>query len=169
MRGLYGKSPGVYTPLPMNRRVQSGFTLVEIIIVVLIIGLLAVVAIPAFMTARNRSRVSQFVNDLRLCIDYVEMYAMEHGDYPRDRMPRQPPDGLTDHVRRLDWREPTPVGGSWDWDHDAVGIGAGVTVIGSGVSVELLRLVDERIDDGNLTTGNFRRTAAGGHSYVVED
>ena len=146
-----------------------GFTLVEIMIVIGIIGLLAAFAIPAFLKARRESRVSRYISDLRVAIDSFEMYAMENGDYPPDRSPSQVPAGLEDYLRRFDWRAPTPIGGRWDWDHNSVGITAGVTVIGPDISMPCLRRVDERLDDGVLTTGTFRRTNAGGYSFVMID
>lgn len=44
---------------------QKGFTLVEIMIVVAIIGLLAAIAIPNFVTARDNARVNACINNLR--------------------------------------------------------------------------------------------------------
>lgn len=46
-------------------RNQKGFTLVEIMIVVAIIGLLAAIAIPNFVTARDNARVNACINNLR--------------------------------------------------------------------------------------------------------
>jgi type II secretory pathway pseudopilin PulG len=138
-------------------------------VVVMIIGLLASIAIPAFAKARNESRIARYLNDIRLALDYIEMYAMEHGSYPPDRQPRQAPDRLEDYVKGLDWSEDTPLGGRWDWDCNSVGIAAGVTVIGATASLTDLELVDRKIDDGNLLTGRFRRTGAGGYTYVVAD
>ena len=44
---------------------KSGFTLVEIMIVVAIIGLLAAIAIPSFVNARTRSQQNACINNLR--------------------------------------------------------------------------------------------------------
>ncbi|MBT3294551.1 MAG: type II secretion system protein [Verrucomicrobia bacterium] len=147
----------------------DAFTLVEIMVVVAIVGVLASIGIPSFAKARNQSRISRYLNDIRQAIDYIELYAMENGSYPPDKMPRQAPDGLHEYVKRFDWNADTPLGGKWDWDFQSVGITAGVTVIGATASLADLLQVDQKIDDGNLVTGRFRRTGAGGYTYVVAD
>lgn len=58
-------------------KAKQGFTLVEIMIVVLIIGLLAAIAIPNFIKARNTSREKACLNNLRQIDGAVEQYAME--------------------------------------------------------------------------------------------
>ena len=56
---------------------RSGFTLVEIMIVVAIIALLAAIAVPGFLRARKRSQASRIINDLRLIDAAVDQYAIE--------------------------------------------------------------------------------------------
>ena len=55
---------------------KQGFTLVEIMIVVAIIGLLAAIAIPSFVKARNTSRQNACVNNLRQVDSGKEQWAM---------------------------------------------------------------------------------------------
>jgi len=62
----------------LNTR-RSGFTLVEIMIVVAIIALLAAIAVPGFLRARKRSQASKILNDLRMIDGAVDQYAIETG------------------------------------------------------------------------------------------
>ena len=57
---------------------NQGFTLVEIMIVVAIIGLLAAIAVPNFVQARNSARSNTCINNLRLIDSAKEQYAIEN-------------------------------------------------------------------------------------------
>lgn len=57
---------------------KSGFTLVEIMIVVLIIGILLAIAIPNFMKARETSRTNSCIANLKQIDAAIQQYAMDN-------------------------------------------------------------------------------------------
>ena len=71
----------------MNIRSQKGFTLVEIMIVVVIIGLLAAMAIPAFQKVRSSSMEKSMLNDGRQIGAAIQQYCMEYGMTRVDPVP----------------------------------------------------------------------------------
>lgn len=63
----------------MHKQNKKGFTLVEIMIVVVIIGLLAAMAIPAFQKVRQTSQEKAITNNLRQLASAADQYFLENG------------------------------------------------------------------------------------------
>jgi prepilin-type N-terminal cleavage/methylation domain-containing protein len=64
--------------MKLNRR-KHGFTLVEIMIVVAIIGLLAAIGVPNYLGARQRTQTNSCINNLRQIDGAKQQWAMECG------------------------------------------------------------------------------------------
>jgi general secretion pathway protein G len=64
------------------KRTQSGFTLIEILVVVVIIGIIASLVVPNFVGRDDQARVAAAKNDLRAIANALEMYRMDNGHYP---------------------------------------------------------------------------------------
>ena len=60
----------------------SGFTLIELLIVVAIIGILAAIAIPNFLNAQVRAKVSRCEADMKTIATALEMYRVDRNAYP---------------------------------------------------------------------------------------
>ncbi len=59
---------------------KKGFTLVEILIVVVILGILAAIVIPQFSDASTEARVSSLTSDLQTVRSQIELYKIQHSD-----------------------------------------------------------------------------------------
>ena len=68
----------------MFLRRRKGFTLIELLIVVAIIGVLAGIAIPNFLSARTKAKVSRSFADMRNVANGLEMSYLDNSTYPAD-------------------------------------------------------------------------------------
>ncbi|MGJ3242658.1 MAG: type II secretion system protein [Opitutales bacterium] len=134
---------------------RRGFTLVEIMIAVSVIGLLAAIAIPAFQKTRAKSQAYRLANDFRTYANAFEIYALEFGYWPDDEARGVMPDGMDDYMRTHGWTESTPVGGNWDWDFDVKGVYAGISITKPTAGDDPFVIMDEVLDDGDLSSGEF--------------
>lgn len=63
-------------------RTAGGFTLIELLIVVAIIAILAAIAVPNFLEAQTRSKVSRAQADMRSLATALEAYRVDNNQYP---------------------------------------------------------------------------------------
>ncbi|MEO1583245.1 MAG: prepilin-type N-terminal cleavage/methylation domain-containing protein [Planctomycetota bacterium] len=140
-------------------RARRAFTLVEILIVVVILGILAAVVVPSFANAVEPSRHSAFATSMRAFAQAMQFYRAENGAWPEDGTSGEAPAGTEDLLDIDAFESITPIGGVWDTESDPAGLGYGVGVVfnGEGESrdSEYMLLIDELIDDGDLTSGGF--------------
>jgi prepilin-type N-terminal cleavage/methylation domain-containing protein len=61
---------------------RAAFTLIELLIVVAIIGILAAIAIPNFLEAQTRAKVSRVMSDMRTLATAAELYCVDNSWYP---------------------------------------------------------------------------------------
>ena len=86
-----------HRPTSAARR-RPGFTLVEIMVVVVIIGILTALVVPATMRAITRARDTEAKMEVAAIADAVDQYHLKYGDFPPDGSDFQV---LVRHMRKI--------------------------------------------------------------------
>ncbi|AOS43787.1 Type II secretion system protein G precursor [Lacunisphaera limnophila] len=157
--------------LPVGSVPRRGFTLVEIMVAIALIGMLAALAIPAFQRTQRASRNARVLNDIRVFSEAFEIYNTQNGGWPDGAAPGVVPTlpiTLADNLRATSWQGQTGFGGQWQWDNALASAGdAGICIIGFNCDDNQLSELDTKIDDGNLGTGRFQKTSPTRVIYVI--
>lgn len=66
----------------MRKRSQSGFTLIEIMVVVVILGILAGIVVPRIMDRPDSARVNAAAQDIRAIESALNLYRLDNSTYP---------------------------------------------------------------------------------------
>jgi general secretion pathway protein G len=65
-----------------QQRTQSGFTLIEIMVVVVILGILAAVVVPKIMDNPDKARIVKAKNDVQAIKGALDLYKLDNFSYP---------------------------------------------------------------------------------------
>lgn len=77
-----GEPMQIFRKLSLSAKLSQGFTLIELLIVVAIIAILAAIAVPNFLEAQTRSKVSRCAADMRTIRTGLESYRVDTNHYP---------------------------------------------------------------------------------------
>ena len=155
---------------------DRAFTLVEIMVVVVIIGLLAAMALPAYRHITLRSKSTAVINDFRAFSTAFVTYNLQNGHWPADTGPAVIPPEMIGALPE-GFVLKTPIGGVYEWDSDVSSNGfytkAAITIESAANNpmtddLDQLQMIDDQMDDGNLSTGNVRLGSGNTLVLIIE-
>ena len=148
---------------------ETGFTMVELLVVVTIIGIIASIAISEFSQYRDRTNAIAAFHELRDLKTAFAAYVTINHALPTDVTGGTVPAGMEGLVPNGIFSRSTPIGGIYNWDGPPTHNPSGIGIEGPTVDTEVLENLDKAIDDGNLATGEFRTSNDGHYMLLVEE
>lgn len=151
---------------------HKAFTMIEVIVVVIVLGILAAAVIPKFATAQQDTSLAATAEDLKVIEAALQMYVAKNGTYPRDVNRTQYPEELKPYFKNGNpFEKLVPLGGKYDyeglpnWNPVQISMRTESQQVGH-TEADAQRL-DDYMDDGNLRTGLIRRD--GNRTYYIID
>jgi len=149
---------------------RRAFTLIEILVVVVILGLLAAIVIPQFSDFTGETKRAAFVSSARIFVAAAKRYELDYGEYP-EAGHGELPDGFGEYIQSNNWEGATPIGGEWEARLNTGGVTAALGVHYGGGDPDhdaaQMLVIDELVDDGDLATGAFRHFGGGHYFFVI--
>lgn len=147
---------------------SSGFTLLELLVSLSIVGVLSAIAVPNFAEHSRRAKVAVVAADLRQFAVGFYAYQADNEVFPPDSHLVLPP-GMEEYISLGEWSPTTKLGGNYNWEGPDSYPYAGISITDSTAPIEDLRRLDQFLDDGDLSQGRFRQTPNGRFTYILEE
>lgn len=147
------------------------FTLIEILIVVVILGILATIVVGQFASALGDAERVAFVTDLNQFVKGAEKFYLDTDHYPPAANPGEIPAGFESYIGQSRWTGTTPISGSWDVQFNESGVTSAIGVVFGALSNQPsdvdMTLIDKIIDNGDLNSGAFQKFGADSFYYII--
>jgi prepilin-type N-terminal cleavage/methylation domain-containing protein len=164
--------------LRARRSSRHGFTLVELMVVVLIISVLAMLAVPGIKRVQLRAKTAVIVSDFRTFAAAFDTYAQENGSWPAEAAAGVLPVEMIGRLNETAWLRTTPMGGKYNWENKQLHFGirnqAAIAISATATAplvMDANQLYDiERELDGNgdLLSGMFRIGSSLNPLFIVQ-
>jgi len=137
--------------------VRSGLTILEVVLVVLILGVIAAIAVPRISSVESGSKYNATHAGFRNITRSFEMYFVDHLGYPPNGAVGERPAEMEGYLPESAFTVVPPFGRAWDWNGD----GSGIMAHGPNLSIHTTAAADRvemdtRFDDGEASTGMYR-------------
>lgn len=156
--------------MQMNR---SGFTLIELMVVIVTLGILAAVVVPKFAGAHTSATIAAAGEDILAMTQALENHNTVNGYWPAETaVGVSPPEVISRFKGESPFEKPCPIGSFYDYNNKTTGRVNTISIAilpsrGSPApSIVDAQALDTFLDDGVLNTGRFR-SFRNGYSYRI--
>lgn len=150
---------------------KRGFTLTELMIVIVVLGILAALLIPKFINMELRAQAARIISDFQTVQTAAFRYKLDTGEFPRDYYPGRVPRELKDYLPQgFTFNLYPEVEATYDWEkwdgmsgapsHPRTGVVYGFSVTTKDKA--LVNAIDE------LYIGLFHYTLGNNYTFVIE-
>ncbi|GAB5407404.1 MAG: hypothetical protein Aurels2KO_56350 [Aureliella sp.] len=137
----------------------AGFTLVELVVVIVIVGILAAVAAPTFLDRAAGATAAAEISNVRAIMTAAQLYEADNGKLPNDSNVGQFPSDFESYIAAEVFTKTSPSGGQYDWNGPPAhsGTSAGLQLVIPDASTQPFYTQIELLhDDSNKSTGRIR-------------
>ena len=140
---------------------RSGFTMVELLTVIIVIGLLAAIALLKYLDLRNTARAAEVAGDFRTVLVGSYNYYSDFNDWPADAGPGVVPPALASYLPSgFPFTKPY-----YTLEYDNLGLGSGAYMVGITVSSSDADLMTKLVR--NLGNKSPHFAAGGTLTYII--
>ena len=139
------------------RQRAYGFTVIELVVVILVLGVLAAVAAPRFIGTVDDATASAEVANAKAFFEAVQVFVAQNNRLPNDAGPGTLPADLQGMIPGTMFSTPSPAGGKYDWDgpppHSTNDLKLSLSAGTTASATRFYKIMEQAADDGAPGTG----------------